>query len=328
MSRVVFSRNIFIDSEINTIGNGLYTRINFPTSNFTIGARQTMKLTLVAFEMRRNFYSINQTNNTFYLFNFPTAGDYTEFVISPGNYADLDDLKTAIETAITAVGALSASTVAYDATTRKFVITLDGADPTSYFCSFQVKEGTPPAGVSDGGYFNDANEILGGFSTKDGFTVPVNLFGTTVGDVAHTTPFVASLNSIEALYLRIGLPTNNFQTYGFERELANQTGLTPSAILARIPLVTSYSDPLAPFITFEDPNNLFNLILQQTQLSSMTLQLTDDKGRLLPEVSAGQAASGNLAFKVTLRWDIVEQEVPDGEYRVPRPQLENMRIQP
>ena len=328
MAKVVFSRNIFIDSEINTIGNGLYTRINFPTSNFTIGLRQTMKLTLVSFEMRRNFYSINQTNNTFYLFNYPTTGDYTQFVISPGNYVDLTTLATAIETAITAVGALSASTVAYDAISRKFTITLAGANSNSFFCAFQVKQGTPPTGVSEGGFFNDANEILGGPSTRDGFTTPVNLFGTTTGNVAHITPFVASLNSVEALYLRIGLPTNNFQTYGFERELANQTGLTPSSILARIPLATSYSDPLAPFITFEDPNNLFNLILQQTQLSSMTLQLTDDKGRLIPEVSAGQASSGNLAFKVTLRWDIMEQEVPDGEYRVPLPQLQNMRIAP
>lgn len=327
MSRVVFSRNIFIDSEINSIGNGLYTRINFPTSNFTIGVRQVMKLTLVSFQMRRNFFSINQTNNTFYLFNYPSTGDYTQFVISPGNYADLDDLKTAIKNAIDAVAALNTSTVAYDPISRKFTITLAGANSNSYFCSFQVKQGNPPTGVSEGGYFNDVNEILGGFSTHDGFTAPVNLFGTTVGNVAHTTPFVASLNSLEALYLRIGLPTNNFQTYGFERDLANQSGLTPSAIFARIPLVTSYSDPLAPFITFEDPNNLFNLILQQTQLSSMTLQLTDDKGRLLPEVYPGQASSGNLSFKVTLRWDIVENDQVEGAFRVPVPQLQNMRIE-
>jgi len=328
MAKVVFSRNIFIDSQINSIGNGLITRINFPTSSFTVAPRQTMKLTLVSFEMRRNFYSINQTNNELYLYNFPTPGDYSPITISPGNYDNFTDLATAIENAILVYGALVGSLVQYDAITRHFEITLVGSTATSYFVSLQVKNGTPPTNVSEAGFFNDSSEIVGGFPTRDGFTTPVNLFGTTVGNVVHYTPFVTALNSIEALYLRIGLPTNNFQSYGFERDLPNQSGLTPSAILARIPLTTAYSDPLLPFITFEDTNDLFTLLLQQNQLSSMTLQLTDASGRLLPEVYEGQAQIGNLSFTCTIRYDVMEAEIADGNYRVPLPQLENMRISP
>ena len=83
--KVKYSRNIFIDSEINTIGNGQKAKVNLPASSFSIGPHEDMRLVLSSFEMRRNWYSINETNNTFYVYD--SANDtYKQARIVPGSY--------------------------------------------------------------------------------------------------------------------------------------------------------------------------------------------------------------------------------------------------
>ena len=330
--KTTYFRNVFIDSEINAVGDGQATRIQFPSTAFSIRSGEMMKLILTSFEMRRNWYSVNSTNNTCYLYNHPNPGDYTPVVIAPGSYRSFTDLATAIQTAITAIAGLGASTVAWDGITRKFVITLNGANATAYFVSFQVKQSPAnpdPTVITDAGYFNDSAEILGCKPTRDGWSGnPVNAFGTTVGNVAHTSPYVGALNTIETLFLRTNIQTNNYQSYGFEKNLPNQSGLTASSIFARIPLSRAYYNDEFEIIQFEDPNELFTILLQQTQLSDMVFAITDHAGRPLPQVSAGQAKDGALAFKMSFRWEVVEQEVPQGEYRIKNPPFQNIKIKP
>jgi len=325
----VFFRNIFIDSEINNSGTGTQCRVIFPSQSFGIKGKQFMKLKLSTFSMRRNWYNINITNNTFYLFNFPLATNYTQFTIAPGNYTSFATLATAIQASITAVAALAATVVTYDNTTRKFTITLAGAIATSYFVFFQVKSlPVAPAGVSAAGYFNDSFEILGTIPTRDGYTVgsPINGFGTTVGNVAHITPFVGALNSMEAIYLRCNITSNNFQTLSFEKNLPNSNEITSSQIFARIPLVQAFYFADAPFVNFEDQNDLFEMLLQQTSLSTLDFTITDAAGRLITEVSAGQASSGNLNFKMCLRFDIMENVIAEESRTVPLPGTSHSRI--
>ena len=318
--KVIRSRLVYIDSEINSVGNGRVSQVNFPSAIFSVAQGQTMRIILNSFEMRRNFYSVNPTNNTFYLFN-PAGATFTEIQIAPGNYQTFTELNTAIQLAVSAV--IAGSTSTYTSITRKFSITLGGGAPAgSFLVCFQVKQGTEPTGVSPSGFFNDSCELLGAIPSRT--AVPVNAFRTSTGVGPHISPFPGSLNTLEAVYIRTNLVSSNYQTFSFEKELPDRAGLTPSTILARVPLTRSHFDDTFSFVNFEDPNDLFSVELPQTQLSNMTFVLSDDKGRLLSEVSPDQAFYGNLSFKLVLKWEAVEQEVPQGAYRVQLPNSARM----
>lgn len=314
--RVKYSRNVFIDSEINAIGNGQTTKVNFPSSVFNVSSREQMRLVLTSFEMRRNWYSVNPSNNTFYLFDPAGPGTYTPIEIAPGTYSSFNALATAVETAIEAAGFVG-STVVYDDITRKFTINLVGANINTYFVFFQVKQDSnnQPNTVSASGYFNDCHELLGTIPTRDGFTPnnPVNGFGNTTQAGPHVSPFVGALNTLEAIYIRTNLHSGNYQTFGFEKDLPNQQGLTPTQIFGRIPLTRAYFDPQFEFISFEDPNSIFSMYLSQTQLSQVLFTITDDKGRLIQEVADGQADAGNLSFKMSFRWEALVDDLPPSE---------------
>ena len=342
---VKFARNIFIDSEINAVGNGQISKINFPASSFSVSPKEQMKMTLTSFEMRRNWYSINPSNNIMYWYNpgNPPATQYAVITIQEGTYdsfvpsapagaAPPVSLGDAIINGINAVAALAGSTIAYSQYTRKYTITTPAGLPAgSGFVSFQVKQQSQiPAGaitITPAGFFNDSAELLGGFPTRDGFTQPLDLFsgnplgGAVLPTPVLTSPFVCALNTLEAIYIRTNLHSGNYQTYGFEKDLPNQQGLTPTQIFARIPLNRAFFDPTFEFISFEDPNSLFSMYLQQTQLSQVYFTITDDKGRLIQEVADGQADAGNLSFKMSFRWDVLQDELPPDEKRI---KLENI----
>ena len=310
--KVKFARNVFVDSEINSIGNGQVSKINFPPSAFNVAPGEIMRMVLSSFEMRRNWYNVNPSNNTFYLFDPAGAGTFTPIVIAQGTYPTFALLTTAIQTAVAAV--VAGSTVTYDPILRKYTITLGGGVAAGAFLvCFQVKlnDGFQPTTVSNGGFFNDSQELLGARPTRDNWNgTPVNAFGTTVGVGPHISPFVAALNTLEAIYIRSNLHSGNYQTFGFEKDLPNQQGLTPTQIFARIPLSRAYFDPEFEFVSFEDPNSLFSMYLNQTQLSQVYFTITDDKGRLIQEVAAGQADAGNLSFKMSFRWEVLVDDLP------------------
>ena len=340
--KTVYYRNVFLDTELNSLGGGQASRVSFPSTEFSVKSSQLMKLTLTSMELRRNWYSVNKYNNTFFLYNFPAAGAYTKLTIKPSSYRTFDQLATGIEDAIQAVAALVATTCVWEPLTRKFKITLAGALATSYFVCFQVAGSNPPppAGVNGGDeYFSDVTEIVGGKRTSagwDGIT-PNNAFvdantvdaPAKVGNGDHFSKYVGALNSIEAVYLRSGIQNNNFQSLSFEGGASGsnpQSALVSTSILARIPISRSTYDDVFEIIQYEDYNDNFSMLLQQQHLSDMTFVLTDHAGRSLAEVAQGQSADGNLSFKISLRWSIIEQEVPQGEYRVRPPASQSMGI--
>lgn len=331
--KTVFFRNVFIDTEVNAIGNGQISRIQFPPTAFSIRPNQMMKLVLTSFELRRNWYSVNQTNNTFYIFN-PALTTYTQVTIAPGSYRAFDGvngLAPAIEAAVNAALGVATTTVGWNAVTRKFTITAPAMVAGSYFVCFQVKQAPPnpdPAVISSSGYFNDIAEILGAKPTRDNWTVPVNAFGTTTGVTPHVSPYVGALNTIETIFLRTNTQTNNYQSIGFEQNLSNQSGLTSSSIFARIPLSRAYYNDEFEIIQFEDTNDLFTILLQQTQINDIIFSVSDHAGRPLSEVSKGQSQDGNLSFKLSLRWEVVEQDTPVGEYRIKQPTLSSQKVVP
>jgi hypothetical protein len=139
--------------------------------------------------------------------------------------------------------------------------------------------------------------------------------------------YVGALNSIEAIYLRTFIQSNNFQSLSFDGGTnPNQTALVSTNIFARIPISRATYDDVFEIIQYEDYNDNFSMLLQQAHLSDMTFLLTDHASRPLAEVAQGQSADGNLSFKISFRWSIIEQEVPQGEYRVRPPASQSMGI--
>jgi len=330
-----FQRSVFLNSEINT-KQGQIQRINFPSSSFNITPNEKMKITLSTFHCRRNWYNINQTNGIFYVYD-PAGPSYTECIIPAGNYMSFDtpsavgppaigaSLCEGIVSALVNAGYGAGSTCTYDPNTRKLRISPVGFPVGAYIVCFQVKSNSPvgpPIGVSEQGYFNDSCEIFGAKDTRDGWDgiTPMNAFATAtstpVGIGPYISPFVAQLNSLECIYILSDLHSGNYQTFGFQKGLPNQSGLTPTQIFARIPLKKAYFDPDDEFVDFEDTNDNFTMFLHQTQLSQVAFSITDDKGRLIPEVADGQAQEGSLSFKMSFKWEVVFDELPPSDRKL------------
>lgn len=301
------SRLIFVDSEVNTVGNRARAKVLFPSHPFTVHGTDRMMLTLVSFDMRRNWYSVNQTNSVFYIYT-PSTTAYQEVIIPAGSYDTFAELAAAVQVGLrTAIGGGSLAECVYLDAARKLTFTLTGAAADAHLVSFQVKQGAPPAGVSAAGFFQDTHELLGVIPSRT--ATPVNATDG-VGAATVAAPFPAQLNTLEAIYLRSNLLGGNYQTYGHERFLPDQHGLTETQIFARIPLTRACFDPIFEYVVFEDANDLFQLHLQQKALESLELYVTDDKGRSLAEVDPRQADLGLMSFKCVLRWDHLTSPPP------------------
>ncbi len=103
--KTIYSRNIFIDSETNVVRDGFAYRVNFPQEPFSILPGQKMKLTLTSYDQRRNWFSVNQTNNKFFFAvkddrNIPAAIKFYEVLIPPGSYQSFMELCLAIQSGL------------------------------------------------------------------------------------------------------------------------------------------------------------------------------------------------------------------------------------
>ena len=303
------SRLIFVDSEINTVSNQAKAKILVPPQPFSVHGGDHMRLTLLSFEMRRNWYSVNQTNCVFYIYT-PSTTTYQEIIIPPGSYDTFAKLAAAVQVGLRAAAATYAlAECVFDESSRKLTFTLTGAAADAHLVCFQVKQGVRPAGVSDAGFFSDSYELLGLIPSR---TATHTNATDAVGPGAHAAPFPCALNTLEAIYLRTNLMGGNYQSYGHERFLPDSNGLVETQILARIPLTRACFDPIFEFVQFEDTNDLFQMHLQRQSLDTIELYVTDDKGRFLAEVDPRQADLGLLSFKCVLRWDHLIAPPPYG----------------
>ena len=389
---VIASRNIFLDSEFTPYGNGESFRVSLPAAQFSCKGNQIMRITLTNFEIRRNWYGVNQTNNVFFIYD-PTplaglpVGRLYPCIIPPGSYRTFapatglgtlsagatvtstatqydyatPDLASAIKFALDkALFVLNAggkatdatgtvvntnvaytannyfagtpsSTVAWNAVTRKFTLTLPqlaaGKSPDLRIVCFQLKTG---AGILDNtleGFLSNSNqsiygdwsfqdcfELLGGMPTRNALIrdalVRTPDVVTTASTLKFTSPYVGQINTVEALYVRLmSSSTNNYQSPSLERDVSNDYGVCPTNIFARIPLPTSLYDETDELISYTDTGaDTFQTLLDVHQMDAIQCSLTDDKNRPIAEVAAGQAKDGALAFKMTLKWEVIQMD--------------------
>lgn len=386
---IVASRNIFLDSEFVPYGNGDSFRVALPPSQFSCKANQIMRMTLTNFEIRRNWYAVNQTNNVFFIYD-PTpaaglpSGRLYPCIIPPGSYrayapaSGLGVLTTPVTTASTPYGfntpdlasaikyaldktlfvlnaggtitdsngkvvnnisyaatnhftGTPSSTVTWNPVTRKFRISFPqlaaGRSPDLHIVCFQLKTGAGilpdtleqflqnanPSSYGDWS-FQDCFELLGGIPTRNvTFRDALTRTPTTVTAASTLTflsPYVGQLNTVEALYVRLSSSsTNNYQSPSLERDLSNDYVVCPTNIFARIPLPTSLYDETDDLISYSDTGaSMFQTLLDVQQMNVLQCSLTDDKNRPISEVLQGQAIDGALAYKMTLKWEVIQMD--------------------
>lgn len=333
--KVEQSRLLFINSEVRDSTDGR-AKIEIPSHPFQVYGDSKMALTLLSFEMRRKWYNINDTNSIFY-WHSATANSFVEVSLAAGNYGSFEDsgsvkgLRGAIEDAVTAslanfnttfTATATLTSVTYDENTRKLAIELGGgAIPADLkIVMFHCKPGTStrPVVVREEGFYSDSYEILGGIPTTDSANLKA-AFTKSTGNI-FTSTLPASLNSLEAIYLRMNVQTSNYQTNGFGKFLPNTHAMTESDIFARIPLDRTCFDPVFENIIYTDNNDIFRFVLQRKTLDSVMLDITDSKGRSLSELDPS-ASYGLMNFKAVLRWDALSHDyaVPHGRVRAPDP---------
>ena len=302
------SKLIFIDSTVNTLND--QTRVIVPAHPFQCTQDERMSLTLVSFGMRRGWHNINPTNGIFYLFLNAT---YYQVVITPGTYGTFALLTAAIQLGLSAtvtnIAAISTATVAYDDATRQFTFTFtmsagNAAVLVEVRCLL-VKGGALPANVTITGGYNDSFVILGAKPIRT-LADTFNSLSTTATANVLVSNYTASLNTLDGVYIHAtSIETGNFMSTGFESHAQDSLRLIESSIFARIPFDDSSWTESHEVIQFEDNGgDAYQSFLTRKSLDTLSLKITDARGRSLAHLDPTQADNGLMAYRMALRWDL------------------------
>ena len=338
---LVSSRNVYLDSTMGVQGNGRDCTVHFPSNAFTVDDGQMMRVTLQSFHQYKQWYNINSTNNTFYT---SVDGGTTKNSVSleSKDYENYTDLAAEFATKVaqcflasyqgTAVASLTVSGTPFptgnvlpgNTSNRVFSCNLLAKDAGGAAVNLSTISGKSNptilfhqyTGNADATLFQDTHELLGGKATRSLDAVPVNGMTIAFGNSAGTNDamsivgfFPMQRSTIDHVYLRSSLITDNFQNHHFDS--ANATHdfhLISSDILAKL---TVHDE----FVSFSDLNSQgsgFFVNLANKQLTNATFRITDDKDRLVPLVGTNesQAVRGNFHFNMVLRFDVLQHIIP------------------
>ena len=162
--------------------------------------------------------------------------------------------------------------------------------------------------------FQDSYELLGGIPTRDADIASAAQFITATNNNFNTnvfvSPYVGQLNTLEAIYLRLtSASTNNFQSPGLDKNVPNNYGLVPTNVFARVPLPAAVYDDTVEILSYsEQGGGTFSCLIDARQMQLMEFSFSDDKGRAISEVLAGQFKSGDLSAKITVKWEVIQYD--------------------
>ena len=278
-----------------------------------------MALTLQQFSIRRNWYNINPTNNTGYIYIDAT---YHQFNIPVGVYATFDALSLGIQAALnsaaTGIAKITSCAVTYTAQTRTFsievVMAAGGETSEVQIRCLSIKTGAQPAGVSLSGGFNDIHQILGGKPLKAATDDFASLSNTTGAAATQTivSPYPASLNTLDAIFIHlVAFETGNFMSTGLEAHTQDDFRLIESSLFARIPFDRSSFDEVHEVVQYVDAgNDMFQSFPLRKNLEQLELRVCDSKGRSLAQLNPTQADDGLMGWTAVLRYDLFKPPKP------------------
>ena len=318
-----YSRALFLESGINRNGDGVDASFTANNGELSVqGNDKFLKLTLQTLSLLRNFYTINITNNTFWATN--GSPFWQQITIEEGEYATYTDLATAISAAIFAANPLWSNFVSYDAFQRIFKIdmTTAGANWSGYSFVFLCDPANshilpyPSQGYAT---FNDSYLLFGAKPQRD--VTSTAQYG--LDDLGVSPAFIfysfypAMLGTMDEIVVRCQTPGVNMSSYGYDVSTGavgyagNNASLTPSNILARIPIKETIFIPATAYTQYiGDGDMTYSMLLGVKNLNLIRIVLTDSRGRSLPQTNKDQAKVGNMSFRCSLRLDYLQSVMP------------------
>lgn len=325
MTSVIKTKLVFLDSDsVVTNGVGTDFSISFPSGQITAGDGQFLRISLQNFSMLRNFYSINENNNTVAV-RTDTNPVFGSVSVTPGEYETYYDivenfgtnLATYFQANQPAGGTYTLDTTSIkplqnktsQSTTNRimqFKITSSNAHSMSTSTVIQcrdydTRDADPAVRQRD---FSDSYEILGGRRVSDAadltsqsFTIDVT---TSPTEIVVTGFYPMQRFTQEALYLHSDIAGSNYASHHFSKDsTSNNLRLTSTTLFAKMPVY-------AETVNYEAYNyNEYFFDYYGDNLTDMRLFLRDCNGRPIPEAGVTQSTFGNLNFTLVLRIDTV-----------------------
>ena len=326
---IVESYNLFLNSD-DLAYDGQNYDFQFGTNGIkTRDQSQFIRLTLLNFNMYKNWTDVNSTNQSLVI---RTNGGATNFpvVIQAQNYSTLYDLGLNLTTAIVTTlntpafqavylwGAVTgvlnnplAGTGISGTSNNTFDITFTTTNPhgspntlNGDFCLQSVidPENLPGGitGVASGG---DSGNLVGmrrTFATD--LVQGINITYPTPNTINFAFLYPAQRSTEPNVYIRANPTPQVFASEAFETipSTGTKNSLNPTNIIAEIKIDTE----LVQYEPTADKQYFANMY--QKALNHLQLRLTDSKNRDLPITDLSQPYSGNRHFTVALRIDIVE----------------------
>ena len=325
-SKIVESYNLFLNSD-DIQNNGQNYDFQFGNNApMTRNKDQFIRLTLLNFNMYKNWTDVNDANDGL---NLHQGGVDTPIKLTNQNYATIRDLAEDFGDVLTAglnalglyggvtnnkTGAnlLPPSSAGIAGTSDNiFTITLDTTAPHGITAT-DLTDGTwslnaiidtaniVGSPLQSGG---DCGLLLGGDRLKSsdlGNSFIVNV--SNANKIIISGRYPAQRSTEPNVYMRINPAPQIFASQAFETPLTIGVGnkLNPANILAEIKIDTE-------MVQYNPTSEReFFINLYQNSLAHFQIALTDSRNRQLPISGANQPIIGNRYFTATLRVDIVQ----------------------
>lgn len=306
------SKLIFVDSDFNVNGQGDQFDIDLPPTAIQAGDRQFIRLILQEFHGYKNFYNVNNNNNTLRL-STDGGSNFNDVVITPGNYETyneiVDNLADRLVEALTAAGLTytkgailpAANKIPTSTTNRILGITLTKASGTT--ASSFILQAREIIGTNATNSFSDAYALLGCAKVTSASDTTTQSFNVTIdgsGNITIIGSYPMQRSTAEHVYLRSSLINNNLGSQSHHVGGGHGQDLSGTNIFAKIPIQSE-------FISYSsDSGTGYFVDIPVRNLGQMSFSVTDHKGRRFPQVSDGQAESGNMNYSFVIRVDIIQ----------------------
>ncbi len=339
MSVLLSSKNIFLSTQpsgnLSNVDDGI-NKFRACLNNIPLqsGLNQYGKISLIDFHMYRNFYKVNQTNNTFFMEVTPASGDkiYKTCTIPPGDYRLGEELSTAVanevKRAFATIDGQSLSSVGtiLPTTDRRvnqngtgildFVLTPQNNSAISDI-KFQCRNYNSGKNTGADGDYNDSYALLGAKRvTQADASLPAfttESLSVAPGKVANTWQIKGYYQMQDAtipyVFLRCSEVLENLESenYRLGEGTTTDTHIIQSTTLAKIKVGLEEVEFLG------DTSTPYSIMTDNRNISQLFFQCVDQHGRSLPAIDKDQTTLGNLFLDMTINYSVYSRGVGQPE---------------